>query len=181
MSDQQQRGRGRRPQRRDYDNEFDNEVIEIRRVAKVVKGGKNMSFRTTVIVGDRKGKVGIGKGNTQEIPRAVQQGIRAAKGNMIEVPLIDGRTIPHAIEGRFKAARVVLKPAFPGTGVTAGGTVAAICRMAGIRDILTKSMGSNNPLTLAKATLQGLSQLRTVNQVAKMRDKDVKEILHAEA
>ena len=174
--------RGQRGQRRGSEYpDFDNEVIEIRRVSKVVKGGKNMSFRTTVIVGDRKGRVGIGKGNTQEIPRAVQQGMRDAMSSLVETPLIDGRTIPHAVVGRFKAARVVLKPAFPGTGVTAGGTVAAICRLAGIRDILTKSMGSNNPLTLAKATLQGLSQLRTVKDVARLRDKDVKEILHVEA
>lgn len=167
--------------RRDHDPEFDNEVIEIRRVAKVVKGGKNMSFRITAIVGNRKGKVGLGKGNTQEIPRAVQQAMRDAKNHLVEVPLIENRTIPHAVEGRFKAARVILKPAFPGTGVIAGGTVAAICRLVGIKDILTKSLGSNNPLTLAKATIQGLSQMRTAKDVARLRDKEVKEILHVEA
>lgn len=167
--------------RRDVDPEFDNEVIEIRRVAKVVKGGKNMSFRITAIVGDRKGRVGLGKGNTQEIPRAVQQAMRDAKNHLVEVPLVENRTIPHQIEGRFKAARVIMKPAFPGTGVIAGGTVAAICRLVGIKDILTKSLGSNNPLTLAKATIQGLSELRTAKDVARLRDKEVKEVLNVEA
>ena len=165
---------------RESNQEFNNEVIEIRRVSKVVKGGKNMSFRTTVIVGNRKGQVGLGKGNTQEIPLAVQQGIRDAMGNLVQVPLIDG-TIPHAVIGKFKAARVVLKPAFPGTGIIAGGTVAAICRMTGIRNILSKAFGSTNPLTLAKATLNGLGQLKTAQDIARLRDKDVKEILHVKA
>ncbi len=172
-----------RHQRRDRDSarsEYENEVIEIRRVSKVVKGGKNMSFRTTVIVGNRAGKVGLGKGNTQEIPLAVQQGIRDAMGNLVELPLIEG-TIPHPVIGRFKAARVLLRPAFPGTGVIAGGTVAAICRMAGIRDILSKSFGSTNPLTLAKATIEGLKMLKTAKEIARLRDKEIKEIVHVEA
>jgi small subunit ribosomal protein S5 len=160
--------------------ELENEVIEIRRVAKVVKGGKNMSFRVIVAVGDRAGRVGLGKGNTREIPPAIQQGIRDAKSRLVHVPLLGG-TIPHAVIGRFKAAKVLLKPAYPGTGIIAGETVGAICRLAGIRDILAKSLGSTNPLTVAKATLEGLQQLKTAGDIAKLRDKDVKEILHVEA
>jgi len=159
--------------------EFENEVIEIRRVAKVVKGGKNLSFRVTVVVGDRAGRVGLGKGNTREIPMAIQQAIRDAKNNLITVPLVNG-TIPHPVMGEFKAARVLLKPAYPGTGIIAGETVGAICRLAGIRDILTKALGSTNPLTLAKATIEGLKQLKTVEEIARLRDKDVKEVLHVE-
>jgi len=156
--------------------ELEHAVIDIRRVAKVTKGGKNLSFRTTVVVGDCAGQVGLGKGNTREIPQAIQQGIRDAKRNMIRVPLKDG-TIPHEVVGKFKAAKVILKPAYPGTGVIAGETVGAICRLAGIKDILTKSLGSTNPLTLGKATIEGLKQLRTAEEIAQLRDKKVEEIL----
>jgi small subunit ribosomal protein S5 len=156
--------------------ELQNEVIDIRRVAKVTKGGKNFSFRVTVVVGDGAGHVGIGKGNTLEIPKAIQQGIRDAQRNMIRLPLKEG-TIPHEIEGKFKAARVILKPAYAGTGVIAGTTVGTICRLAGIQDILTKSLDSTNPLTLAKATIAAFKQLRTVEEIARLRDKEVEEIL----
>jgi len=165
--------------REQQEEEFDNEVIEIRRVSKVVKGGKNLSFRVTVVVGDRAGRVGLGKGNTREIPPAIQQAIRDAKNNIIHVPLVNG-TIPHPVVGEFKAAKVILKPAYPGTGIIAGETVGAICRLAGIRDILTKALGSTNPLTLAKATIEGLRQLRTAEEIARLRDRDVKEVLHVE-
>lgn len=158
-------------------DEFNNEVIDLRRVAKVTKGTKNLSFRATVIVGDGNGRVGLGKGNTREVPSAIQQGIRDAKRNLVHVPLNEDRTIPHEIWGEFKASRVLLKPAFPGTGVIAGGTVSTICRLAGIKDILTKARGSTNPLTLAKATINGLSRLRTVEEVAKLRDKKPEEVL----
>ena len=158
-------------------DEFNNEVIDLRRVAKVTKGTKNLSFRATVIVGDGNGRVGLGKGNTREVPSAIQQGIRDAKRNLVHVPLSDNRTIPHEIWGEFKASRVLLKPAFPGTGVIAGGAVSAICRLAGIKDILTKARGSTNPLTLAKATINGLSRLKTVEEVAKLRDKKPEEVL----
>ncbi|MGQ9477488.1 MAG: 30S ribosomal protein S5 [Candidatus Bipolaricaulia bacterium] len=157
--------------------ELQSEVIDIRRVAKVTKGGKNLSFRATVIVGDGAGRVGVGKGNTREIPQAVQQGIRDAQRNMISIPLVEGRTIPHEVEGKFKAARVLLKPAYKGTGIIAGTTVGTICRLAGIKDILTKSLGSTNPLTLARATLVALQQLRTPEEVARLRDKKVEELL----
>ncbi len=155
--------------------ELRNEVIDIRRVAKVTKGGKNLSFRVVVVVGDGQGRVGIGKGNTREIALAIQQAIRDAKKNLIEVPIVDG-TIPHEVEGRFKAARVILKPAYPGTGVIAGLTVGTICRLAGIRDVLTKALGSTNPINLAKATIAALKQLRTPEEVARLRDKKVEEI-----
>jgi small subunit ribosomal protein S5 len=173
-------GRGRSWQRRQADDGLQNEVIEIRRVAKVVKGGKNLSFRVLMVVGDGAGQVGLGRGNTREIPQAIQQGIRDAKRHMIQLPLKDG-TIPHEILGEFKAARLVMRPAYPGTGIIAGKTVGTICRLAGIKDILTKSLRSTNPLTLAKATLEGLSQLRTPQQMAALRDKEPQEILHAKA
>lgn len=166
----------RQSQRRATD-EFDNEVIDLRRVAKVTKGSKNLSFRATVVVGDGAGRVGLGKGNTREVPSAIQQGIRNAKRNLSQVPLVEGRTIPHEIWGEFGASRVLLKPAFPGTGIIAGGTVGTICRLAGIKDILTKARGSTNPLTLAKATMDGLSRLRTIEQVAQMRDKKPEGVL----
>lgn len=157
--------------------EFENEVIDLRRVAKVTKGGKNLSFRAVVVIGDGKGRVGLGKGNTREVPSSIQQAIRDAKRNIIQVPLVEERTIPHEIWGEFKASRVLLKPAFPGTGVIAGGTVGAICRLAGIKDILTKAQGSTNPLTLAKATLDGLQRLKTLEEVARLRDKKPEEVL----
>lgn len=155
--------------------ELDNEVVDISRVSKVVKGGRNLGFRVVMAVGDGEGKVGIGKGNTRNIPRAIHQGIRDAKKSMIVVPVRDG-TITHEVLGKFKAGRVLLKPAYPGTGVIAGETVGVICRLAGIRNILTKSYGSNNPLTLAKATIDGLSNLRTFKEVAALRGLELEEI-----
>ena len=156
-----------------------NVVIEIRRVGKVTKGGKRMKFRVVVVAGDGEGHVGVGIGKSIEIPQAIQQGIRDALRNLVEVPVVNG-TIPHEIVGEFKAARVLLKPAYPGTGVIAGRTVGAVCRAAGIRDILTKALGSTNPLNLARATLEGLSRLRTPDEVAAVRDKPVEEILGVE-
>lgn len=171
------RGRGRRHTER-RDDEFDSEIIDIRRVSKVTKGGKNFSFRVTAVIGDRKGRVSVGKGNAIEIPAAMQKAIRDAKKSMITVPLSSG-TIPHNVIGRFKAANVVLRPAYPGTGVIAGRTVGTICRMAGIEDILTKALDSTNPLTLARATMAGFRMLRTHKQVAELRDKTVEEISYA--
>lgn len=167
----------RRREREEGQQEFESEVLEIRRVSKTTKGGKNLSFRVTVVVGDRQGRVGVGKGNTREIPPAIQQALRDAKRNLITVPIVNG-TIPHEVIGEFKAAKVLLKPAYPGTGVIAGATVGTICRLAGIKDILTKAMGSTNPLNLARATIEGLKQLRTAEEVARLRDKSVQEVLH---
>lgn len=166
------RGRGRQAER---ESEFDSEIIHIGRVSKVTKGGKNFSFRVTAVVGDRQGRVGVGKGNALEIPLAMQKAVRDAKKNLVRVPLQEG-TIPHEVLGRFKAARVVLRPAHPGTGVIAGRTVGTICKLAGIEDILTKALASTNPLTLARATIEGFKQLRTLKQVAELRDRTVEEI-----
>ncbi len=149
-------------------DEFENEIIDIRRVSKVTKGGRNLRFRVTIVVGDRKGGVGVGVGSTREIPRAIQQAIRDAKKNMIRVNM-DGNTIPHEVIGKFKAGQVLLKPAHPGTGVIAGMTVGAICRLAGIRDVLSKSIGTTNPITLSRATLNGLAQLRSRRETEELR------------
>jgi small subunit ribosomal protein S5 len=154
-------------------DEFENEIIDIRRVSKVTKGGRNLKFRVTIVVGDRKGRVGVGLGNTTEIPRAIQQAIRDAKRNLVEVCL-DGGTIPHAVMGKFKAGKVLLKPAHPGTGVIAGVTVGTICRLAGIKDVLTKSLGTTNPLTLSRAAVYGLSQLRNREEMKALRENATK-------
>jgi len=149
-------------------DEFENEIIDIRRVSKVTKGGRNLRFRVTMVIGDRNGKVGVGVGTTNEIPRAIQQAIRDAKKHLIDVERTGG-TIPHEALGRFKAGRVLLKPAYSGTGIIAGTTVGAICRLAGIHDVLTKSIGTTNPLTLSRAAICGLAQLRSMEQVQTMR------------
>ena len=149
-------------------DEFENEIIDIRRVSKVTKGGRNLRFRVTIVVGDKKGQVGVGVGSTPEIPRAIQQAIRDAKKNLIRVNMVE-KTIPHEIIGKFKAGRVLLKPAYPGTGVIAGTTVGAICRLVGIDDVLTKSIGTTNPLTLARAAINGLASLRSRREVEELR------------
>ncbi len=149
-------------------DEFENEIIDIRRVSKVTKGGRNLRFRVTIVVGDKNGRVGVGVGSTTEIPRAIQQAIRDAKKNLIRVNM-DERTIPHEVVGKFKAGHVLLKPAYPGTGVIAGTTVGAICRLVGIDDVLTKSIGTTNPLTLARAAINGLASLRSRREVEELR------------
>lgn len=151
-------------------DEFENEIIDIRRVSKVTKGGRNLRFRVTIVVGDRKGRVGVGVGSTREIPLAIQQAIRDAKKNIVHVNTL-GDSIPHEIIGKFKAGNVLLKPAYPGTGVIAGVTVGAVCRLAGIKDVLSKSIGTTNPLTLSRATLNGLASLRNRREVEEIRDR----------
>lgn len=153
---------------------YENEIIDIRRVSKVTKGGRNLRFRVTMVVGDRNGQVGIGVGSTREIPLAIQQAIRDAQKHMVRIHT-DGGTIPHEVTGKFKAGEVLLKPAYPGTGVIAGNTVGAICRLAGIRDLLSKALGTTNPLTLARATLAGLSELRSPEEIAALRGVGVAE------
>ena len=149
-------------------DEFENEIIDIRRVSKVTKGGRNLRFRVTIVVGDKDGQVGVGVGSTTEIPRAIQQAIRDAKKNIIRVNMSE-KTIPHQVIGRFKAGHVLLKPAHPGTGVIAGTTVGAICRLAGIDDVLTKSVGTTNPLTLSRAAINGLASLRSRRELEELR------------
>ena len=161
-------------------DEFENEIIDIRRVSKVTKGGRNLRFRVTIVVGDKKGRVGVGVGSTREIPLAIQQAIRDAKKNIVKVNTV-GDTIPHEVIGKFKAGNVLLKPAHPGTGVIAGTTVGAVCRLAGIQDVLTKSIGTTNPLTLSRATLNGLGDLRSRQEVEEMRRGPVVEEVADEA
>ena len=157
-------------------SEFKERLVSINRVAKVVKGGKNFRFTALMVIGNEKGKVGVGLGKAAEIPEAVRKGVEDAKRHMIEVPIV-GTTIPHQVEGRFGKGHVRMLPAEEGAGVIAGGPARAVLEMAGIKDIRTKSYGSNNPSNCVKATLNGLSQLRTAEQIAKLRGKSVEEIL----
>ncbi|HOF95228.1 MAG TPA: 30S ribosomal protein S5 [Clostridia bacterium] len=156
--------------------EFKERLVYINRVAKVVKGGRNFRFSALMVVGNENGRVGVGMGKAAEIPEAVRKGIEAAKRHMIDVPIV-GTTIPHQVEGRFGKGHVRMLPAEEGTGVIAGGPARAVLEMAGVKDIRTKSYGSNNPSNCVKATMDGLMQLRTAEQVARLRGKSVSEIL----
>ncbi len=162
-----------------YPEQPANEVIDIRRVGKVTKGGKRLRFRVVVVAGDGEGRVGVGVGKSVEIPQAVQQAIRDAMKHLVTVPIRDG-TIPHEVVGQFGAAKVLLRPAYSGTGVIAGRTVGAVCRIAGVKDVLTKALRSTNPLNLARATLDGFRQLESPEMVAVRRGKPVEEILEVE-
>lgn len=151
-------------------------LVSVNRVAKVVKGGRNFRFSALVVVGDENGNVGAGMGKATEIPEAIRKGVEDAKRKMIKVP-ISGTTIPHEVIGVFGRSKVLLLPAPEGTGVIAGGAVRAVLEMAGVKDIRTKSYGSNNPTNCVKATLEGIKMLRSAQQVAKARGKSVEEIL----
>ena len=169
-------GQRRRDQSfREQKDEFDERIIDIARVAKVVKGGRRFAFRVTVVVGDNRGKVGVGIGKARTVPDSIRKALEAARKNMVNVPIY-GTTVPHEVIGRHGAARVMLKPASPGTGVIAGGGVRAVIEAAGYRDILTKSLGSSNVLNVMMATMDGLDRMMDMRQIALDRGKDPAEV-----
>ncbi len=157
--------------------EFEELVVDVKSVVKVNKGGRQRRFSAIVVVGDRNGRVGLGIGKAAEVPDAIKKAIQAANKNIIRIPLIDGRTVAHEAIGVSGAARVIVKPAPAGTGVIAGGSVRAVLELAGIRDIVSKSLGARTKLNMAQATINALKLIKTPEQVAKLRGKTVEEIL----
>lgn len=173
--DRNRDGRGSRRREEDGGSELEERLVKINRVSKVVRGGRRFSFGSIVVVGDSNGRVGIGHGKAGEVTDSIRKGVDAAKKSLITVPL-DGHTIPHEVEESFGAARVILKPASPGTGVIAGGGVRAVVELAGIRDVLTKSVGNNNPVNVVKATMKALESLQTEQDVIRRRRKSVQRL-----
>jgi small subunit ribosomal protein S5 len=172
--ERKQRPRPNRPNNRDSaDPEMEERVVAVNRVAKVVKGGRRFSFSALMIVGDKKGNVGYGLGKAKEVPEAIRKATQTAKGQMIKVPIENG-TIPHAILGEFDAGKILFKPAAEGTGVKAAGACRSILELAGIKNVLTKSLRGNNPHNTVKATFKALKNLRSVEQIAAVRGKDSK-------
>ena len=170
--------RNRGPREEKEPSEWQEKVVQIRRVTKVVKGGKKMSFRAIVAVGNQKGQVGVGVGKAAEVIAAIQKAIADAKKSLVTVPMV-GSTIPHQIVGKSDASRVLIKPASKGTGVIAGGAVRSVLELAGIHDILSKNLGASSPLNSARATIEGLRGLRSAEEVAAQRGKTVEELVGA--
>ncbi len=168
----------RRNNRRRFqqEQEFEERVVTINRVTKVVKGGRRFRFSALVVVGDKKGRVGFGLGKANEVPDAIRKAVENAKKNIINVNIINNSTIPHPVQGKYGAGEVRLIPASEGTGVIAGGAIRVVLELAGINDILTKCIGSRTPINMVRATFEGLSNLKTVNEVAKLRELKVKEV-----
>jgi len=162
--------------KKEQTQEYAEKVVKINRVAKVVKGGRRFSFSALVVVGDQKGKVGVGMGKAGEVPEAIRKGIENAKKEMIEVPMV-GTTITHPVTGRFGGGKVMLKPASEGTGVIAGGPVRAVLELAGVRDVLTKSLGSANAINIVNATMQGLQSLKRAEEVSALRGIEIEKLL----
>ena len=167
----------RRPRRVEREKEFEERVVVINRVSKTVKGGRRMRFSALVVVGDKKGRVGFGTGKANEVPDAIKKALEDAKKKVFRVPLVNnGSTIPHEVTGVYGAGEVFLRPATEGTGVIAGGPVRAVLELAGITDVLSKCIGSRTPINAVRATITALKSLKTVNGVAKLREKKVEEI-----
>ena len=163
-------------QRNEQVSEFKEKLVAVNRVSKTVKGGRNMRFSALMVVGDEKGRIGCGMGKAVEIPEAIRKGTEDAKKNMVTVSLV-GTTIPHEVTGVYGTGRVLLMPAPEGTGLIAGGPVRQVLEAAGVKNIRTKSIGSNNPINMVKATMEGLKQLRNAEQIAKLRGKTVEDVL----
>lgn len=166
----------RKPRRDREPKEFEERVVTINRVTKVVKGGRRFRFAALVVIGDKKGRVGFGTGKANEVPDAIKKAIEDAKKNVFEIPIINGTTIPHEAVGRFGAGKVLIKPATEGTGVIAGGAVRDVLELAGLTDILSKCIGSRTPINMVRSTVEALKSLRTLDQVARLREKKPEEI-----
>lgn len=173
-----ERREDRREERREETAEFADRLVAINRVSKTVKGGKRFGFAALVVVGDQKGRVGFGKGKAKEVPEAIRKATEQAKRSLIRVPLREGRTLHHDMEGRWGAGRVVMRAAVPGTGIIAGGPMRAVFEMLGLQDVVAKSIGSQNPYNMVRATMDALKRESSPRMVAQRRGKKVSEILH---